>query len=123
MRGCCASWRRHGRRRIALMHRPLAGGRRTCPQLLAALAFLGCREIRGRRRWRRLTSCSTRAVDAWLRWVEGREIAGLRLDRDRIGWCRIAPVGLWLGAGQRRASAPLIDIARRLAEIAPEGAA
>lgn len=65
----------------------IAGNVNRWPELRAALAFLGPRYDRAGY----LASQSTRRVRRWLDEVEGREIVGLMLVRDRQGWRDIVP--------------------------------
>jgi hypothetical protein len=62
------------------------------PELLDALAFLGARIVK-RATSPRLRESSRAAADRWLRRHANTEIAGLRLERDAIGWCRTARPG------------------------------
>jgi len=61
------------------------------PDLLAALGFLNpkTRKVLNRPT---LTAATERAVVIWFVSVAGREIGGLMLRRDRIGWCDVVKV-------------------------------
>jgi hypothetical protein len=60
------------------------------PELGELLVHLGC----GRRRGDgRLTDGAHRRLTQWLSRMDGREIAGLRLERGERGWCRIVKGG------------------------------
>jgi hypothetical protein len=62
--------------------------------LLAALSFMKptVRRIPGSA-WRQLTAETKRDVWRWMLGVEGRDSGGMKLDRNRGGWCQIAIVG------------------------------
>ena len=63
------------------------------PELVDALAFLGVR--RRTSGWNRgyLTKASAALITKWLCSVEGTEFAGLRLERDELGWYRVVRTG------------------------------
>jgi hypothetical protein len=62
------------------------GGRAAAsPRLRLGLAFLRPRLVAS---WR-LDRGSRQRIGSWLGEIAGREVGGLRLERDRIGWCRI----------------------------------
>jgi hypothetical protein len=62
------------------------------PGLLAALGFMGPK-VRRCGGYRMLTRDSERDVLRWVLSVVERDIGGLRLVRDAIGWCSVEIVG------------------------------
>jgi hypothetical protein len=60
------------------------------PTLLATLGFLNPKVVDKVNPT--LTSASGRRVERWLIDIAGRELGGLRLDRDVLGWCRVRVV-------------------------------
>lgn len=62
------------------------------PQLMAALSFMQPR-VRRRHRMRMLSKENQGDVWRWLITVAGRDINGLRLERNLIGWCEVAIAG------------------------------
>jgi hypothetical protein len=58
------------------------------PQLMAALGFL---EVKTNKRSNMLNVRSRRRIALWL-GVAGRCAGGVRLERDRLGWCSVGAV-------------------------------
>jgi len=60
------------------------------PEMMAALRFLGQLRIDRRPHGRlRLSAGNERDVLRWMLGIVGREIGGLRLDRNPGGWCTV----------------------------------
>jgi hypothetical protein len=83
------------------------------PAMLCALGFLSPKRRRG---LRMLSHASLQRVSTWIEWAEGRNLSGLVLRRDAIGWCRIEEVCPDLDAGK----AAILKEAERKAEIKKE---
>jgi hypothetical protein len=62
------------------------------PRLLAALGFLNPR-VRRVAHNPMLSGQTERDLLRWMLTIRGRDIGGLRLDRDPIGWCSVSVVG------------------------------
>ena len=62
------------------------------PRLARALGFLGPLRAHHSGGGLRLSRNNERDVLRWMLGVAGREVGGLRLERNAIGWCRVKRV-------------------------------
>lgn len=65
------------------------------PRMKRALAFLGPVRVTQGGGGRVLSARNMRDVTRWILTIAGRDIDGLMLVRDPIGWCEIETVGGW----------------------------